>query len=185
MAQRESARSIAKRAHGRLDAANQRIDEANAALGDAQGTADAALDIGVRLTRQGAEQDRAIVAAHDRISDLAGQLEHFIGLSTRALESTVRRFEQLEQPTPNGDARDYIVEGLDLELAVGIVYCKDAPGAEPEARTISPWEIVESAAGDESIIAYDHDRDDVRRFRIDRILQADFADADYIYPREG
>lgn len=57
-------------------------------------------------------------------------------------------------------------------------------GEPPEPRTISPYEIVTSAEGDESVLGYDHGRQGLRRFRLDRVeLVLDASEiADYREP---
>lgn len=52
----------------------------------------------------------------------------------------------------------------------------------PQWRTLSPYEASEDG---ETILGYDHDREELRRFRFDRIIDIEtILDEDYIRPIE-
>lgn len=72
------------------------------------------------------------------------------------------------------DVADELEQAIAAELPVTLSYRK--PGANIEPRTISPYELPESKAGDVSVLGWDHGREALRQFRLDRIKLVRRAD---------
>lgn len=60
------------------------------------------------------------------------------------------------------------MEGSETNHQVVIVYRK-RPNAPRELRVITPEELKTTRQGDQILVAYDHDRQATRSFRVDRI----------------
>ena len=75
-----------------------------------------------------------------------------------------------------------IPQAVEDEQPIALNY-SDAKGAT-SARVLSPYEVRETKAGDTIVVGYDHDREDIRSFRFDRIDAAAFADCEYVPPTE-
>lgn len=79
-----------------------------------------------------------------------------------------------------GDPEDALQFCIDAGIAVTFDYIKPTgetklfglvgQGYVHETRTVSPYAVTESQKGDLLVVGFDHDRDDIRQFRIDRIL---------------
>ncbi len=65
-------------------------------------------------------------------------------------------------------ARDEIERAIGAREAIAIRYRKLGI-EEPEWRTISPYETAVSKAGARTVLSFDHDKDGIREFRVDRI----------------
>lgn len=63
---------------------------------------------------------------------------------------------------------------VETHAPVALVYHK--PEESPMLRWVSPYEVRDSAKGNRLLIGYDHNREDIRQFRLDRISEVEATD---------
>ena len=75
-------------------------------------------------------------------------------------------------PCPPPSRYEDIRYGLDLAIseggAVSFVYDRGSSNP-PQVRTLTPSEIIPARDGEFAVLGHDHDRDEPRQFRLDRI----------------
>jgi predicted DNA-binding transcriptional regulator YafY len=114
-----------------------------------------------RRLRRCEEARRAIIEA--RLDAIEGRLA---GLEREASYAP-------EQP----DDRELLRQAIEDERVVKFSYHgRDAV----TLRTLSPYVLRESQSGDELLMGYDHDRDALRQFQLDRIAGIHPVDEDFV-----
>jgi len=63
---------------------------------------------------------------------------------------------------------DHFTRNIEAQVALHFFYRKGA-GEPVELRALSPYELRTSAAGHLLVLGFDHDRQEVRHFRIERV----------------
>jgi proteasome accessory factor C len=150
-----------------------------------------ALDLGLRtLAAEAADGDR------DRILALATRLEADLATepdspatdrpavaerATATIEGTgVRHAERVELDIGEDGFRGAIAQAVIDRLRCRIVYLR--PGDDsPATRDVAPYLLVH-AAGTWYVLGHDGDRDDIRVFRMDRIMNVDVTNIAFVVP---
>ena len=131
-------------------------------------------------------KDQTARDAIDVLAALAGIADREIIDALAALAARVAELEA--RPIPGTAELAPIPEITDAErteailrfavethLPVDFWYTK--PGEEKSERLVSPYEIRASRAGNTLLVGYDHDRAEIRQFRLDRITEPEAAEA--------
>ena len=123
----------------------------------------AILDLVRRLTAQLAAPGVDTLSVPDQRSTADARAE-----ARRRAEARIEREGSPPPPMDEADVQELLLDAVEQRHIVRISYLK--PGGDaPEQRTIAPYTLVQ-ATGRWYILAHDRDRDDVRLFRIDRVL---------------
>lgn len=94
------------------------------------------------------------------MSESSIQIDVYVQIPPEAFEPQVGESAE--------DVRQILVDAILDEQAVRMAYRK-VEGEPPQVRTVSPKNIVPTADGSEKIVGHDHDREEPRFFRLDRI----------------
>jgi predicted DNA-binding transcriptional regulator YafY len=127
------------------------------------------------------EADQCAAEAGAKLIEKLGIVVQDIdALEQRIVGAAINGRSYLAEATP----WEWLADDIDNEVPVAFDYT-DREGNVTE-RTVSPYELYRAANGDELLRAYDHDRDAIRSFRLDKVegIRHVGAAAVYVQPVE-